>query len=269
MASREQISHSALRKSCYSDGRVQMQNFPYDELTSRHENNFTQNPIGVTDESSFKHQELCQPNCWCNNLVEINCRNATKVSSYVVLVENSSSSSHSINMNTFNNLLKLKKISEIDSVATQLLEKKSDFECDVRRNSTLSRISESNSGQENVQDNFQSNIESSKPELQKSSVLSARKSSFDYSTTGSVFGASSLIPNSSTTGPGSSGTIFNSIDPSQVFLQLFEKAGFNEKDGEQPILIPSENESIKRTLNILDYLPCYLTHKIGVAYIGN
>jgi hypothetical protein len=60
-----------------------------------------------------------------------------------------------------------------------------------------------------------------------------------------------------------------SLDPSQVFLQLFQTAHSYSNENEQPLLIPlSENEGIKRTLNILDYLPCYLTHKIGVVYIG-
>lgn len=52
-------------------------------------------------------KELCQPNCWCNNLVEITCRYPTKVVNYVVLVENNCSTTHAINMCIFENLIKL------------------------------------------------------------------------------------------------------------------------------------------------------------------
>lgn len=58
-----------------------------------------------------------------------------------------------------------------------------------------------------------------------------------------------------------------SIDPSQVFLQLFQNQHSYTNEKEQPLLIP-DNDSIKRSLNILDYYSCYMSHKIGVVYVG-
>lgn len=57
------------------------------------------------------------------------------------------------------------------------------------------------------------------------------------------------------------------LDPSQVFLHLFQTQHSYSNEKEQPLLIP-ENESIQRSMNILDYIPCYMVHKIGVLYIG-
>lgn len=59
-----------------------------------------------------------------------------------------------------------------------------------------------------------------------------------------------------------------SLDPSQVFLQLFQAKSSPQEVKEQPILIPDNNENIKRSLGILDFMPCYLVHKIGVIYLG-
>ncbi len=56
------------------------------------------------------------------------------------------------------------------------------------------------------------------------------------------------------------------LDPSQVFLQLFQPKLSSDLK-EKPLLVP-ENDNIKRSLGLLDYLPCYLIHKIGVIYIG-
>ena len=39
----------------------------------------------------------------------------------------------------------------------------------------------------------------------------------------------------------------------------------NERD--KPLIIP-ETAALQRSMNILDYLPCYLIHKIGVVYVG-
>lgn len=63
-----------------------------------------------------------------------------------------------------------------------------------------------------------------------------------------------------------------SIDPSQVFLHLFQQTTQpystpNENKDQQPMIIP-ENSASQRSMNILDYLPCYLIHKIGVVYVG-
>jgi hypothetical protein len=60
-----------------------------------------------------------------------------------------------------------------------------------------------------------------------------------------------------------------SIDPSQCFLHLFQQniQNHNETKDQQPMMIP-DNPASQRSMNILDYLPCYLIHKIGVVYIG-
>ena len=63
------------------------------------------------------------------------------------------------------------------------------------------------------------------------------------------------------------------LDPSQVFLQLFQSQHFynddptTTKEPTQPLLIP-DTEAVNRSMNILDYIPCYMIHKIGVVYVG-
>lgn len=58
----------------------------------------------------------------------------------------------------------------------------------------------------------------------------------------------------------------NTIDPRQVFLQLFQSPGLlNDKD--QIMLIPESND-IQKSIDILDFYPCYMLHKIGVVYIA-
>ena len=61
----------------------------------------------------------------------------------------------------------------------------------------------------------------------------------------------------------------SSLDPSQVFLHLFQSQSLGglvtERD--KPLIIP-ETAALQRSMNILDYLPCYLIHKIGVVYVG-
>ncbi len=54
------------------------------------------------------------------------------------------------------------------------------------------------------------------------------------------------------------------IDPRQVFLQLFNPVVDNK---EQVILIP-ETEDVQRSIKFLDYISCFMMHKIGVVYIG-
>jgi hypothetical protein len=57
------------------------------------------------------------------------------------------------------------------------------------------------------------------------------------------------------------------LDPSQVFLQLFQSKSSLSEQKEPPLLIP-DNANIKRSLDLLDIMPCYLVHKIGVIYLG-
>lgn len=57
------------------------------------------------------------------------------------------------------------------------------------------------------------------------------------------------------------------LDPSQVFLHMFQNQHFFSNENDQPILIP-ETDSIKRSLDILDYYSCFWLHKIGVVYLG-
>jgi hypothetical protein len=57
----------------------------------------------------------------------------------------------------------------------------------------------------------------------------------------------------------------NGIDPRQVYLQLFKQSS---NEIEQTFMIP-ELPEIHRTQNILDYLSCFMIHRIGVVYIGS
>jgi len=57
----------------------------------------------------------------------------------------------------------------------------------------------------------------------------------------------------------------NGIDPRQVYLQLFKQSS---NEIEQTFMIP-ELPEIHRTQTILDYLSCFMIHRIGVVYIGS
>lgn len=61
----------------------------------------------------------------------------------------------------------------------------------------------------------------------------------------------------------------NPLDPSQVFLHLFQNHHSNVAVGEKdhPLVIP-EIPTLQRSMILLENLPCYLTHKIGVIYVG-
>ncbi|CAI9561842.1 unnamed protein product [Staurois parvus] len=56
------------------------------------------------------------------------------------------------------------------------------------------------------------------------------------------------------------------IDPSFVFLQLYHSPFFGDESN-KPILLPN-TETFDRTMKLLDQIPCYDTHKIGVLYVG-
>lgn len=56
------------------------------------------------------------------------------------------------------------------------------------------------------------------------------------------------------------------INPSFVFLQLFHSAAFG-KSPERPLLVTSSKVG-QRALKVLDCIPPFETHRIGVIYIG-
>ena len=67
-----------------------------------------------------------------------------------------------------------------------------------------------------------------------------------------------------------SGDIFN--NPSFIFLQLYHSSSLGLSQcatpRDTPLLLPA-TESIERALKVLDHIPPYNTHKIGVVYVGN
>lgn len=56
------------------------------------------------------------------------------------------------------------------------------------------------------------------------------------------------------------------IDPSFVFLQLYHSPFFGDESN-KPILVPN-TQTFERTMKLLDGIPSYDTHKIGVLYVG-
>ncbi|XP_048507911.1 tuberin isoform X2 [Athalia rosae] len=56
------------------------------------------------------------------------------------------------------------------------------------------------------------------------------------------------------------------INPSFVFLQLYHTAHFGTTE-EKPLLV-SQTAAVQRAVKVLDAIPPYETHKIGVIYIG-
>lgn len=167
------------------------------------------------------------------------------------------------------------------------------------RKSALARISESSSTQENsnpttsptsinesqakqISDSLNSPVKPSVLALKRNSLT--RKSSIDstlfnlqLNSNSSEQQTSSIISPST---PLSLNKIVNSLsansltsqvnqqlDPSQVFLQLFQTQQFSNDEKDQPLLIPNI-DGIERSMNLLDFLPCYMVHKIGVVYIG-
>ncbi|MEE6497969.1 hypothetical protein FKM82_002944 [Ascaphus truei] len=57
------------------------------------------------------------------------------------------------------------------------------------------------------------------------------------------------------------------IDPSFVFLQLYHSPFFGDESN-KPILVPN-NQTFDRSVKLLDQIPSYDTHKIGVLYVGD
>ncbi|RNA18649.1 tuberin isoform X2, partial [Brachionus plicatilis] len=188
-----------------------------------------------------KGSELCNPNCWCNNLVEIKCRYPTKVVSFVSLVEPNFSNFHSVNLANFDQILK----SHPFELSPEKSMKQNDIE--LRRLNILARISES-SASNDTPPNEKLDTEK-KPNTSRKPSLDTQP---DPDT--NIFMSTRSAP-------------FNQcLDPSQVFLHLFQNQHF-ATETDQPTLIP-DNDAIKRSLNILDYYSCFWLHKIGVVYVG-
>uniref|UniRef100_A0A8C4L6J5 Tuberin n=1 Tax=Equus asinus TaxID=9793 RepID=A0A8C4L6J5_EQUAS len=57
------------------------------------------------------------------------------------------------------------------------------------------------------------------------------------------------------------------INPSFVFLQLYHSPFFGDESN-KPILLPNEPQSFERSVQLLDQIPSYDTHKIAVLYVG-
>ena len=326
-----------------------------DTLTSRisleHQDSFDSNDTISSQQQSNKN--ICNQNCWCNNLVEITCRYPTKIITYVSLIENNSSTSHFINTALFDKLIKSNKLSKLNEITNNnininnsiinnsnnnnnmekpmlnTLAKIAANAIESRRNSQLSRISESSMlSQEmpNIPSNGSSicdhtqNVETStfasndstteskanrfflNSDINARRSLLSRKGSFDLSTISSAstdslsqqsrlrqqttvlnqpldnsrFLNSSYNPASQNQSNNSlnkfsssqiTQTAASSLDPSQVFLQLFQNQYIYNDEKDQPILIP-ENDNIHRSIKILDYMPAYMLHKVGVIYVG-
>ena len=282
----------------------------------------------------------CQPNCWCNNLVEITCRYPTKVVTYVSLVETNNCSSHSMNMSLFEDILKQSKQIKLENLdlfsgynhsnvfegmsspqvprslatpssaktttlANMSLARIAANAIEARKNA-LSRISESSSlthldtalnlPPPTLAPPLSTRNEQAKPisSIRKASLL--RASSFEShasteneSNDSTAYSpqhnddsprkfskfASNITPKTASTATNSATTSMQQpqqIDPTQVFLQLFQSQSFfnasgEEKEQQNPLLIP-DTEAVNRSINILDYMPCFMLHKIGVVYVG-
>ena len=59
--------------------------------------------------------------------------------------------------------------------------------------------------------------------------------------------------------------VFN--NPAFIFLQLYHSSSLGVHSSDPPILLPS-SESMERAIKVLDHIPPYNTHKIGVVYVG-
>ncbi|KAM8842478.1 tuberin isoform 1-T2 [Synchiropus picturatus] len=66
-------------------------------------------------------------------------------------------------------------------------------------------------------------------------------------------------------GPGSSEKI-SGLNPSFVFLQLYHSPFFGN-EANKPLLLP-KTQVIERAVKVLDQMPPYDTHKIGVVFVG-
>ncbi|XP_063058708.1 tuberin [Engraulis encrasicolus] len=67
-------------------------------------------------------------------------------------------------------------------------------------------------------------------------------------------------------GPGSNAEKASGLSPSFVFLQLYHSPFFGN-EANKPLLLP-KSELIDRAVKVLDQMPPYDTHKIGVVFVG-
>ena len=72
-------------------------------------------------------------------------------------------------------------------------------------------------------------------------------------------------PSSSSIREDSPTDVFN--NPAFIFLQLYHSSSLGVHSSEPPVLLPS-SESMERAIKVLDHIPPYNTHKIGVVYVG-
>ena len=79
-------------------------------------------------------------------------------------------------------------------------------------------------------------------------------------------GFGGLVGGSSSSGGGGESGIRSGISPGFIFLQLCAQ-GILGNGNSKPLLLPN-NEATKKSLKVLDYIPPYETHKIGVVYVG-
>lgn len=75
---------------------------------------------------------------------------------------------------------------------------------------------------------------------------------------------SQTSPPSSSIREDTSTDVFN--NPSFIFLQLYHSVHLGELPADTPLLLPS-SESVERAMKVLDHIPPYNTHKIGVVYV--
>ena len=68
-------------------------------------------------------------------------------------------------------------------------------------------------------------------------------------------------------GGGGRDLVQGGISPSYVFLQLFYQQSY-ARDDDVPLLLPRSNESIARSIKLLDKIYPYETHKLGVVYVA-
>ena len=59
--------------------------------------------------------------------------------------------------------------------------------------------------------------------------------------------------------------IFN--NPAFIFLQLYHSSSLGGPPVDTPLLLPT-SEAVERAVKVLDHIPPYNTHKIGVVYVG-
>ncbi|XP_072035978.1 tuberin-like isoform X2 [Amphiura filiformis] len=149
----------------------------------------------------------------------------------------------------------------------------------VQQPTTEQQQQSSQSGQQPVQTSQQSEAQPSKITQQQQQAVTPSKDG-DIKPMQRPRGhtvAGSMLSQANQRGQRGVGTTFTSRDtnksgglsPSFVFLQLYYSSMFREEN-EKPLNIPSSQTSqiAQRAIKVLDRIPPYDTHKIGVLYVG-